>query len=44
MQGDDDESDEEGEDRMPNGNTSRNLMNDDDDVIDPVNVSILMWS
>jgi len=35
QEGDDDSEDDD--DQLPNGNTSRDLMNDDDEVSDPVN-------
>ena len=35
-------SDDEDEEKMPNGDLSRDLRQDDDDLRDPVNVSIIL--
>ena len=42
MDGDSD-NDEEDDSKLTNGDTSRDLMNDDDDVNDPINVSNFLF-
>ena len=42
MDGDSD-NDEEDDSNLTNGDTSRDLMNDDDDVNDPINVSNFLF-
>ena len=37
-------SDDEDEERMPNGDLSRDLRQDDDDLRDPVNVSWVVFN